>query len=200
MPVSPTADVHGQRWWRHFFEKFRQIAQILRSRVSVSCRNFNQVSVSEVTVSTTSLVSTLFLFLCPILLSDFHKNASFRPNMLNYLNTTSTFGKQTKDNFINRKVQCMLTSSFIHSFAWPLSFGESRGAAARGEPKMSHDQQKFQIVLPAPHQDGTKQGWRCSHVTQSLDELWASVSWVYTVARRTFFAIPSWDILETRPN
>jgi len=36
-------------------------------------------------------------------LTDFHKNAYFRPNVLIYLNITFTFGKQTKDNFINRK-------------------------------------------------------------------------------------------------
>jgi len=33
---------------------------------------------------------------CLILLTDFHKSASFRPGMLNYLNTTFTFDKQTK--------------------------------------------------------------------------------------------------------
>ena len=54
-------------------------------------------------------MSAPFSLLCLILLTDFHKNARFRPNMLNYLNTTLTFGKQTKDNFINRKVQCRPT-------------------------------------------------------------------------------------------
>ena len=39
-----------------------------------------------------------------ILLTDIHKNASFRPDMLNYLNTTFTFDKQIKDNFINRNM------------------------------------------------------------------------------------------------
>jgi len=44
------------------------------------------------------------------------------------LNTTITFGKQTKDNFITRKVQCRRTHSFIHSFSCPLFlWGESRG-------------------------------------------------------------------------
>jgi len=48
MPVSPPADVHGQKWWRHFFEKFRQNAQILKSRVSVSVSNLkSRVSVLE---------------------------------------------------------------------------------------------------------------------------------------------------------
>jgi len=50
-------------------------------------------------------------------LTHFHKNASFHPNMLYYLNTTFAFGKQTKDNFINRKIQCRPTHSFIYSFS-----------------------------------------------------------------------------------
>jgi len=48
-------------------------------------------------------VSTPFSLLRLILLTGFHRNASFRPNMLNYFNTTFTFGKQSKVNFINRK-------------------------------------------------------------------------------------------------
>ena len=36
MPVSIPADAHAQKWWRHFFEKFRRNSQILKSRVSVS--------------------------------------------------------------------------------------------------------------------------------------------------------------------
>jgi len=32
----PPADGHGQKTLRHFFEKFRQYAQILKSRVSVA--------------------------------------------------------------------------------------------------------------------------------------------------------------------
>jgi len=48
--------------------------------------------------------------------------------MLNYLDTTVTFGKQTEDSFINRRVQCRPIYSFIHSF-WCLLFlwGDSRG-------------------------------------------------------------------------
>jgi len=73
-------------------------------------------------------VSTPFSLLCLILLTHFHKNASLHPNMLNYLNTTCVFGKQTKDNFINRKVQCRPTHSFIYSFSCPLFlWGESWG-------------------------------------------------------------------------
>jgi len=39
-------------------------------------------------------------------------------------------------------------------------------AALRG-PEIPHGQQKSQIVLLAPHQDGTKQDRRCSHSTPS---------------------------------
>jgi len=80
--------------------------------------------------------------------------------MLNYLNTTFTFGKQTKDNFINRKVQSRPTYSFIHSF-WCLLFvcGESRGQQPMEDPKyVKINSMRFQIVLLFPHQDGTKQG------------------------------------------
>jgi len=62
-------------------------------------------------------------------LSDFHKHASFRAGMHNYLNTTFTFGKQTKDNFINRKFQCRPTYSFTH-FGARFSFGESHGGSS----------------------------------------------------------------------
>jgi len=64
-------------------------------------------------------MSIPFSLLCLILLMHFHKNASFHPNMLNYLNTTFTFGKQTKDNFINRKVHCRPTHPFIYSYSCP---------------------------------------------------------------------------------
>ena len=69
-------------------------------------------------------VSTPFSLLCLILLTHFHKNASFR---LNCLNMCIHFGKQTKDNIINRMVQCRPTHSFIYSLSCPLSFGEIRG-------------------------------------------------------------------------
>ena len=121
-------------------------------------------------------VSTPFSLLCLILLTHFHKNASFRPNMLNCLNTTFTFGKQTKENFINRKVQRRPSHSFI--FVPTFRFRRDAGPAAIGGPKIRRDQQKSQIVLLAPHQDGTKQGRRCSHATRSLEKLWADFPWV----------------------
>jgi len=56
--------------------------------------------------------------------------------------------------------------------AFPL--GRVAGAATLGGFEKPHDQQQFQTVLLAPHQDGTKQGQRCSHTTWSLDELKAA--------------------------
>jgi len=95
-------------------------------------------------------VSTPFSLLCLILLSDFHKNASFRPNMLNYLNTIFTFGKQTEDNFINRKFQCTpATHSFTH-FRAHFSYGGVAGTAGLGGPEIRHDQQHSQKV-PSLH-------------------------------------------------
>jgi len=111
-------------------------------------------------------------------LADFQKNASFRPNMLNYLNKTFTSGKQTKDNLVYRKVQCGPTDSFIHSFLCPLFFTESRRGSSPRKTQNYHDQHQSQIVLLAPHQDGTKRGRRCSHATWSLDKLWAAFPWV----------------------
>ena len=91
-------------------------------------------------------VSTPFSLLCLILLTDFHKNSSVHPNMLNYLNTTFTFGKQTKDSFINRKFQCRPTYSFIHSFSCPLltafPLGRVAGTAALGGLEIPHNQQQ----------------------------------------------------------
>jgi len=121
--------------------------------------------------------------------------------MLKYLSTTFTFGKQTKDNFINRKFQCRPTYSFIHSFFVP-DFPLGRigvGSSPRRTRNTSRSQQS-QMVLLAPCQDETKQGRRYSHSTWSLDDLWAAFPWVWTVSRRTYFTILSWDILDTWPN
>jgi len=75
-----------------------------------------------------------------MLLNDFHKNASFHPDMRNYWNTTFTFGKETKDNFINRKVQCR---PHIHSLILMSAFRLWRvaGAAAHGGSEIRQDQQ-----------------------------------------------------------
>jgi len=47
--------------------------------------------------------------------------------------------------------------------AFPL--GRVEGAAALGGHGIPYGQQLIQIVLLAPHQDETKQGWRYSHST-----------------------------------
>ena len=73
-------------------------------------------------------VSTPFSLLRLILLTHFHKSASFRPNMLNCLYTTFSLGKQTKDNFINRKFRCRPAYSFIFTPGFLL--GRVAGGAA----------------------------------------------------------------------
>ena len=118
-------------------------------------------------------VSTPFSLLCLILLTDFHKNASFRPNILNYLNTTFAFGKQTNDNFINRKFQFRLAYSCTHFHA-SFTFGESRGGSS---PRMTRNTSRSREISDnsagsTPRRD--KQGRRCSHSTWFLDELWTA--------------------------
>jgi len=75
-------------------------------------------------------VSKPFSILSLILLNHIHKNAVFRPNILNYLNTAFTFGKRTKDTFINRTIQYVyeFTDSliFVPAFFW----GEGHGGSS----------------------------------------------------------------------
>jgi len=55
------------------------------------------------------------------------------PSKYAYSNRTFTFGKQTTDNFIYKKVQWRSTHSFIFSFSCRFFFGESReGSSRRG--------------------------------------------------------------------
>jgi len=49
---------------------------------------------------------------------------------------------------------------FIFMPAFPL--GRVTRAASPGGLEIRHSQQWFQVILLAPHQDGTKQGWGCS--------------------------------------
>jgi len=84
-------------------------------------------------------VSKISSLLCLILLANFHKNASFCPNVLNYLSKTFTFGKQPNDNFGYRKVQCRPTYSFTHICA-RFSFERFVGEAALGGLEIHHDQ------------------------------------------------------------
>ena len=64
---------------------------------------------------------------------------------------------------------------FIFMPAFPL--GRVTRATSPGGLKIRHSQQWFQVILLAPHQDGTKQGWGCSHSTWSLDNLQAAFPW-----------------------
>ena len=54
----PPADAHGQKWWRHFLKNLGKMHKFwsrglgVFDEVSVSSRNFNQVSVSKVMIST----------------------------------------------------------------------------------------------------------------------------------------------------
>jgi len=57
----------------------------------------------------------------------------------------------------------MLLISLIFMPAFPLR--RVAAVATHGGFGIPHGQQQFQIVLLAPHQDGTKQGRRCSHST-----------------------------------
>jgi len=57
----------------------------------------------------------------------------------------------------------MLFISFIFMPDFPLR--RVAGETSTGELGIPHGQQQFQIVLLAPHQDGTKQGRRCSYST-----------------------------------
>jgi len=58
----------------------------------------------------------------------------------------------------------MLFISFLCMPGFPLR--RVAGATSTGELVIPHGQQQFQIVLLAPHQDGTKQGRRCNYTTR----------------------------------
>ena len=61
----------------------------------------------------------------------------------------------------------MQAYTLIHLLIFVPSFplGRVAGAEALGGPGIPHDQQQSQIVLLATHQDGIKQGRRCTVVT-----------------------------------
>jgi len=63
----------------------------------------------------------------------------------------------------NATIAKLLFISFIFMPAFPL--GRVAGAISIEGLGIPHGQQHFQIVLLAPHQDGTKQGRRCSYST-----------------------------------
>jgi len=72
----------------------------------------------------------------------------------------------------------MLFISFIFMPGFPLVRVALTRATALAELGIPHGQQQFQIVLMAPHQNGTNQGRRCSHSTQALDDLRPAFPWV----------------------
>ena len=80
-------------------------------------------------------MSTPFPLLCLIIFTKFH----------NHLISSVTFGKKSKDNFINRKVLLKSTYSFIHSFRAHFPLGRVPGRATLREPNMPHDQQQSQF-------------------------------------------------------
>ena len=65
----------------------------------------------------------------------------------------------------------MFYISFIFMSAFPHREGHKGNSRRIG---ILHSQQQFQIVLLAPHQDGTKQVWICSHSTLVLYVFWAA--------------------------
>ena len=114
-------------------------------------------------------INTIFPSMSDIL-TDFHKNASFPSNMLNYFNMTFTFGKQIKNNFINRKVECRSTYSFTY-FRARFSYGESRGGSSL---RMTGNTSRSTALSDSsagstPRRDQARS--RCSDAIWSLDEL-----------------------------
>ena len=91
-------------------------------------------------------------------------------------------------------LRCSLIHSVIFIFGFPLA-----RVAGAGRLEISHGQQQSQIVLPAPHQDGTNQCRRCNHSTWSLDDLLAACTWgsQQDVARQPFVG-HSWHTTETK--
>ena len=53
-----------------------------------------------------------------------------------------------------------MVHNLIHSFIFTFPLGSVAGTAALRGLEIPHGQQQFQVILLAPHQDETKQGWR----------------------------------------
>jgi len=73
-------------------------------------------------------------------------------------------------------LSCIGPRIFIFVPAFPL--GRVAGPAAIAGLKIPHSQQQSQIVLLAPHQDETKQGWRYNYSTWFMGELLVALPWV----------------------
>jgi len=67
-----------------------------------------------------------------------------------------------------------MVHNLIHSFIFTFPLGSVAGTAALRGLEIPHGQQQFQVILLAPHQDETKQGWRWSHCTWSLGDPYQS--------------------------
>jgi len=76
------------------------------------------------------------------------------------------------------KLRFTNTPFHIFIFMPALPLRRITGIAALGGLETPHDFQKSLIVLLAPHPEGITQGRRCSHTIWSLDDIWATFSWV----------------------
>ena len=172
------ADIQKSKWPR-YYEKDQRVVQLQKTRWV--CTVNKQQYTEAVFFKVFKRLSIPFSLLCLILLTDFHKNASFRPNMLIQIGHSLLGNKLQTISYTKRFNEGLHTHSFSRFHA-AFSLGRVARAAAVGGPGIPRDQQQSQIVLLAPHQDGTKQGRRCSHVTWSLDKLWAALPLVFSVA------------------
>jgi len=82
--------------------------------------------------------------------------------------------------------------SFIN-FHTRFSSQKGRGAATLGGFEIPHIFQQSQRVLLVPHEDGTKQGWKCK--SRQLVLGWHLGRSPVGVASRTCLADLSWNIL-----
>jgi len=89
----------------------------------------------------------------------------------------------------------MLSISLIFMPAFPL--WRVAGAAALGGLGIPHGQQHFQIILLAPHQDGTN---KVGDVVTTSDLGRPLGRFPVGLARKTCLASISWGILDTWPN
>ena len=115
------------------------------------------------------------------------------------MTTHRTFGimlGMNRNNFkcSSQKIVCFmhLLFSFTH-FRACFGSGESHRATALGGLAIRHGQMRSPIVLLVPHQDGNKQGQRCSHSTRSLNGLWSAFPWVQPAGLASIiFSVTFW--------
>ena len=77
-----------------------------------------------------------------------------------------------------RKKGCFFFVGFLRSF---IHVRARSGDGCGSSSVMTRNTSRFSAfayrVLLAPHQDGTKPGWRCNHATWSLDDIRAAFPW-----------------------